>query len=558
MAHSESHTTIQMIVSKIFENIDKLDFGGDDRSIAIFKIKSREGELVELKKTITIKPDPVDKWMVSLENQMQETIFKMLKDGMKTFYMNEDDPEYKINWFKTTMSQVVMVVSQIHWSMLTNYMLEQLEEDVNSLFNWYEGMSKNLNLLVDLVRSGMEIIAHKTIVATITSEVHNKDIVERLINEGVTSPADFTWQQQLRYHYDENSVDKDTCIKIVQIQANMKYGYEYIGPTSRIVVTGLTDRCWITITNALHLKLGAAPAGPAGTGKTESTKDLAKALGRYCVVFNCSEQNDYLIMERQFKGLISVGCWICLDEFNRINIEVLSVVAQQLLELRNALLNPNISSGDPFMFCGEQIILTATCGVFTTMNPGYAGRTELPDNLKALFRPVAMMIPDYAAIAEIKLMSEGFGDSRNLAQKLARSYKLASEQLSQQKHYDFGMRAVNSVLEMAGKLKRAEPEEKEDVLLIRAMKDANVPKFLRDDLPLFNAIIQDLFPEVELPNTTNDEIEQAIDVCLKRRCLQATKETKLKVIQLFLTTNVRFGSMVVGEAMCGKSVVLNC
>jgi len=260
-------------------------------------------------------------------------------------------------------------------------------------------------------------------------------------------------------------------------------------------------------------------------------------------------------MERQFKGLISVGCWICLDEFNRINIEVLSVVAQQLLELRNALLNPTAEA--QFMFCGELITLTPTCGVFTTMNPGYAGRTELPDNLKALFRPVAMMIPDYAAIAEILLMAEGFGESRILASKMARLYKLASEQLSQQKHYDFGMRAVKSVLEMAGRLKRAEPEEAEDSLLIRAMKDSNIPKFLRDDLPLFNAIIQDLFPDAVLPDSSNKEIENAINVCLKRKKLIPAYDTVYKIIQLFQTTIVRFGSMVVGEAMCGKSVVLN-
>jgi len=188
-----------------------------------------------------------------------------------------------------------------------------------------------------------------------------------------------------------------------------------------------------------------------------------------------------------------------------------------------------------------------------TMNPGYAGRTELPDNLKVLFRPVSMMIPDYALIAEIMLFAEGFDSATQLSTKMVKLYKLASEQLSQQDHYDFGMRAVKSVLVMAGSLKRANPDMAEDAVLIRAMRDSNVPKFLTDDLPLFGAIVQDLFPTVEIKDADYGELQLQIEASIKDKLLQPIGKFITKIIQLFDTFEVRFGVMIVGPTGAGKT-----
>lgn len=187
------------------------------------------------------------------------------------------------------------------------------------------------------------------------------------------------------------------------------------------------------------------------------------------------------------------------------------------------------------------------------MNPGYAGRTELPDNLKVLFRPVSMMIPDYGLIAEIMLFAEGFDTATELSKKMVKLYKLASEQLSQQDHYDFGMRAVKSVLVMAGALKRSNPDMLEDAVLIRAMRDSNVPKFLRDDLPLFGAIVQDLFPTVIIKEANYGDLQDQIEASIRDKVLQPVQEFITKVIQLFDTFEVRFGVMIVGPTGAGKT-----
>jgi dynein heavy chain len=186
------------------------------------------------------------------------------------------------------------------------------------------------------VRGNLGSLDRKIIVALITTDVHARDIIVELHKDKVGSDKDFKWQKQLRYYYDDQAQESHN-VNMKQVSATLYYGYEYMGATSRLVITPLTDKCWITISNALHINLGANPAGPAGTGKTESTKDLAKALAIQCIVYNCSDQVDYIMMGKLFSGLCQQGCWTCLDEFNRILIEVLSVVAQQLQTITDGL-----------------------------------------------------------------------------------------------------------------------------------------------------------------------------------------------------------------------------
>lgn len=144
------------------------------------------------------------------------------------------------------------------------------------------------------------------------------------------------------------------------------------------------------------------------------------------------------------------------------------------------------------------------------MNPGYAGRTELPDNLKSMFRPISMMVPDTGIIAENILFSDGFQNTRHLAKKVFTLYQLAMRQLSKQDHYDFGLRSMVALLRYAGRKRRSLVGLPEDEVVYLAMRDMNIAKLTADDLPLFNGIMSDIFPNVSLPVVDYEVITQAI------------------------------------------------
>ena len=234
------------------------------------------------------------------------------------------------------------------------------------------------------------------------------------------------------------------------MQAQQPYGYEFLPNSARLVITPLTEKCFQSLFLALHFQYGGAPIGPAGTGKTETIKELAKNIARYCYVFNCQSSIDFESMSKFFKGLAASGAWVCFDEFNRLEINVLSIISQLIIIIQKAKQNQtrylSIEGSPPLKF-------QPYCALFITMNPFHFGRTPLPDNLKALFRQITMVVPDTRFIAEIILYSVGFSQAGLLANKIDRTFKLINEQLKFCAHYDFGLRTIKAVLIYAGQLK---------------------------------------------------------------------------------------------------------
>ena len=524
------------------------------------------GEIVEFDEPFVCQGQLVEIYLKEFEDKMRRTLGDILLKAYNAVNWNTavgasdkmKDDKIRHTWLNPFPAQLALLVTQCVWTEEVEHALEATDGgEGNALKDYFELCVKRINHLIDRVRDEkLTRDLRVKIITIITVDVHARDVVEAFSKmKPAIDSTNFNWKKQLRFKY---VPDKKNCdIQICDFTTH--YSFEYIGNTGRLVITPLTDRCYITLTQALNLILGGAPAGPAGTGKTETVKDLGRNLGLGVIVNNCSEQMDIETTARIFSGLSQTGFWGCFDEFNRISIEVLSVVSTQVKTVLDAM---RINAAT-FMFEGSEINLVNTCGFFITMNPGYAGRTELPDNLKALFRSCAMVVPDLREICQNMLMSEGFSQAKPIAAKFITLYTLSRDLLSKQKHYDWGLRAIKSLLRQAGGLKRLEANKSKNefYIIMRALFDFNKAKIVPDDLIIFERLLQDLFKESDSKGVKeediNQDINQKIDEATECPEVGLQKDTSFttKTRQLKEILEVRHCLFILGAPGSGKTSV---
>ncbi|KAA0162679.1 hypothetical protein FNF28_04622 [Cafeteria roenbergensis] len=323
------------------------------------------------------------------------------------------------------------------------------------------------SMLRGLIRGVPGALSRTKAETLVTLQLHHRDVVQELFRRHrerkLGGTDDFEFTRRARVHWVPDAPNAHSphvgsgALQVSVADVTLPCSYEWLGVTSRLVVTPLTDRAYLAFTQAARLHAGLAPAGPAGTGKTETVKDMARLLNAPCVVSNCSEQVTPADLARVLKGLAGAGAVGCFDEFNRLLVGALSVAAEQfgaVAAARRAGATEVLLPGD----ASPAALLPRCIHVAVTMNPrgkDYAGRSELPDNLKSLFRPVAMMVPDREAILRVRLCALGFREFSGLATKLDALFGMAQRTLSSQRHYDWGLRGVLAVMGSAGTELRA-------------------------------------------------------------------------------------------------------
>jgi len=560
LSQGSDPTSIQDEFEKLFDAISKVTFDKVDKKsqakkiTQIMSLVGRDEEVINLADHVVCEGN-IEIWLENLKCSMQASLKDITRLAWEEFAI------CPINQLTTLVdkycSQISLLGIQLRW---TKMMTEGLEKGKDKgVMNQKKADVKEMTeLLIKLTLNDLKTKLNRTKVETlITIQVHQREVTEDLVDKKrINNIGSFDWQQQTRIYW---RYDQDNCFISITDWEDA-YSYEYLGAKERLCITALTDRCYITLAQALSMYYGGAPAGPAGTGKTETVKDMGRTLGVFVVVTNCSDQHRYKDMAKIFKGLCQSGLWGCFDEFNRIELEVLSVVAQQVEAIGSAKKRHD----KHFSFPGETILiqLVQTVGYFITMNPGYAGRQELPENLKVLFRSVSMMVPNRETIIRVKLASVGYDKYEALAKKFTILYGLCEEQLSKQRHYDFGLRNILSVLRTAGNTKRVEQEQPEDMLLMRTLRDMNLSKLVAEDEPLFIKLLEDIFPAYageKMPvKKRYPDIEEKIIKVVKECNLINLPTAKWfdKVIQLYETSLVRHGFMLVGPSGSGKTAIM--
>jgi dynein heavy chain 1 len=380
IGNSNEPAKIVQHLSKMFAAMSNIDLqrpetestpGGPQQVLMnALSMGSKEGEVVPFSNTIAVTSQ-VKEWLGILEREMSVTLAILLDKAQSSIPANDEEV---LKWMDTFPCQIIILASQVMWTSSIEHALGSVSDTAAALQGALAGIESRLKSLSTSVLLDLQPALRKKCEQLLTEMVHQRDVSRQLIASNVASRTDFEWLYHLRFYWQTlKAVSRDPAVSnslnnltIKMSNAEFLYGYEYLGISERLVETPLTERCYLTLTQALHFRMGGNPFGPAGTGKTESVKMLGNQLGRFVLVFNCDSSFDYAAMGRIFAGLCQVGAWGCFDEFNRLEERILSAVSQQILTIQRGLLMHQ----DAIELLGNSCRLNKDVGIFVTMNPG--------------------------------------------------------------------------------------------------------------------------------------------------------------------------------------------
>eukprot|EP01022_Parablepharisma_sp_SALTPOND_P000876 TRINITY_DN105183_c0_g1_i1.p1 TRINITY_DN105183_c0_g1~~TRINITY_DN105183_c0_g1_i1.p1 ORF type:complete len:4616 (+),score=767.18 TRINITY_DN105183_c0_g1_i1:15469-29316(+) len=559
LSQGSDPAAVQYHLASLFDGITNIEFDSADKKyiskiMCVYNENSKEE--LKLCNPVRVEQQKIEDWLQTLEDEMKRTVKKTIGEAISEFgqlppQAIEKNTPALIKKYPTQICQVIlraMWTSDVEQGRAETPIKRQNKDMVQTI------MSGIVNTLKEMLKEPSEdpndVLTKLKLEGLITIQVYQAEAYNKIIG------GDFELEKQKTVRMAWTGEPKELEVKIADFE--FKYFYEFLKATEKLVITPLTDRCYISMAQALQLQCGGCAFGPPGVGKTETIKDMGRTLGVLVVVTNCSEQHNTASLAKMLKGVVSTGTWGNFDQFSQIARDVLSVIAGHI----EAIANVKRIGASKFVYPGEGQDLGETKHVPTSayfITLGHRTSTELPDNVKVQFRQVAMMQPDHKVIIDVKLNAMGFVNHEKLAEKFTTLYTLCQAQLSKQKHYDFGLRNITPVFLAVENAKQGEVDDKDyEKLLVRAIKETNIPKLVGPDVNIFLGLLKDIFADSfdSEPSKDNTSLEAVIDDQLAKYRLSEGKAWRSKIIQLHNIAQVRHGIMVVGPTGSGKSTMI--
>eukprot|EP00118_Oscarella_pearsei_P013596 m.109954 g.109954 ORF g.109954 m.109954 type:complete len:5180 (+) comp37381_c0_seq5:135-15674(+) len=417
-------------------------------TVAICKIESAEGEVVELASSVFMAGG-VEEWLLQLVGEIQKTLHKDLCAAVKeTEKLLVDEYMYQ------HPGQISYLALQYCWTKQCENAICSSRYDRKAMTTLRQKFTAGINRLPGLLvkgtwRSGDCIADHRMkIQQVLTIGLHLRDCLDELVKRKLRDLVDFDWRKHCRLYARNLENSTETKFEVSLLDSNWTYDFEYYGLAPVLTIAPTTERCLLSLSQAVRYCEPVVLSGEAAAGKTTTIMGLAQLFGKYCHILSCTELLQPNVLSLVLEGSILGGLWVCLDDFHKLACGAVSVVLENLQALQGAVK----AASDVCFVRNKELKINQNLGIFATSRSNAFQRPlqRMPPYLHAVFRSVGLIQPDVSILVRTWMTCEGFRAPNMLADRLVTTVNLCRDQLPGCTEGQFSLFQLHSIIKLAG------------------------------------------------------------------------------------------------------------